>query len=41
MIWIRHLLVASFLASAGPLSFGATSWEAANEAYQKGKYEEA
>jgi tetratricopeptide (TPR) repeat protein len=41
MIWIRHFLVASYLALAAPLSFGATGWEAANEAYQKGKYEEA
>jgi tetratricopeptide (TPR) repeat protein len=42
MIWIRYFLVAvGHFALAIPLSFAGTTWEAANEAYQNGKYEEA
>jgi tetratricopeptide (TPR) repeat protein len=42
MIWVRYLLVAiGNFALAVPLTFGGTTWEAANEAYQNGKYEEA
>jgi tetratricopeptide (TPR) repeat protein len=42
MTWIRYILVAvgSFV-SAAPLPFDGKTWEAANEAYRKGKYEEA
>ena len=41
MIWIRRFLVTiEFFIATAPLSFAAT-WEAANEAYQHGKYEEA
>jgi tetratricopeptide (TPR) repeat protein len=42
MIWIRYFLGAlSCLALTVLPSFAGTSWEAANEAYQHGKYEEA
>src|ERR1700722_14152406 len=42
MIWIRYLLGAlSCLALTVLPSFAGTSWEAANAAYQQGKYEEA
>jgi tetratricopeptide (TPR) repeat protein len=42
MIWIRYFLAAiSYFALAVPLSFGGSTWEAANQAYQNGKYEEA
>ena len=42
MIWTKYfLLPAFFLSFAGSPSFAAPTWEAANEAYQKGKYEEA
>jgi tetratricopeptide (TPR) repeat protein len=42
MIWTRYLLIpACYLSFALSPSFGGPTWEAANEAYQKGKYEEA
>jgi tetratricopeptide (TPR) repeat protein len=42
MIWIRYFLIAiGYFGLGVPLSFGETTWEAANEAYQHGKYEEA
>jgi len=42
MIWNRYLLVAiGSFASAVPLTIDGTTWKAANEAYQSGKYEEA
>ena len=42
MIWIRYFLVAlGYFAWTVPLAFGGTTWEAANTAYQNGKYEEA
>jgi tetratricopeptide (TPR) repeat protein len=42
MTWIRYVLVVvSSLVSAAPLAFDGKTWEAANEAYRKGKYEEA
>jgi tetratricopeptide (TPR) repeat protein len=41
MIWIRRILVAIGYCAWTVLSFGGTTWEAANEAYQHGKYEEA
>ncbi|MBV8377460.1 MAG: tetratricopeptide repeat protein [Verrucomicrobia bacterium] len=42
MIWIRHFLaVAGYFAFAVPFSLGGTTWEAANQAYQNGRYEEA
>jgi tetratricopeptide (TPR) repeat protein len=39
MIWIRCFFTA--LAFAVPSSLSGTTWEAANQAYQNGKYEEA
>ena len=42
MIWMKYFLVlAAYLGFAVSSSFGEATWEAANEAYQKGKYEEA
>ncbi len=42
MIWTKYYLgTAGYLLFAVLPSFGGASWEAANEAYQKGKYEEA
>jgi tetratricopeptide (TPR) repeat protein len=42
MIWTRCLLVAlGYFAWTVPLAFGGTTWEAANTAYQHGKYDEA
>ena len=42
MIWIRYFLVAiGSFASPVPVSTDGTSWAAANQAYQAGKYEEA
>jgi tetratricopeptide (TPR) repeat protein len=42
MIWTRCLLVTlGYFAWTVPLAFGGTTWEAANTAYQHGKYEEA
>jgi tetratricopeptide (TPR) repeat protein len=42
MTWIRYLLLAiGSFASVVPLSTDGTIWTAANQAYQKGKYEEA
>jgi tetratricopeptide (TPR) repeat protein len=42
MIWIRRFVVAvGCFVLAIPPSFGETTWEAANKAYQNGKYEEA
>ena len=42
MIWIRYFLVAvGSIASPVPVSMDGTSWAAANQAYQAGKYEEA
>jgi len=43
MIWRKYFLVpaACYLAFAVSPSFGGPTWDAANEAYQKGKYEEA
>jgi hypothetical protein len=42
MIWTKYfLLPACYLSFAVSLSFAGPTWEAANEAYQKGKYEEA
>ena len=42
MIWTRFLLVAlGYFAWTVPLAWGGPTWEAANTAYQHGKYEEA
>ena len=42
MIWTRCILVAlGYFAWTVPLALGGTTWEAANAAYQHGKYEEA
>lgn len=42
MIWIRYFIgTIGYLAMAASVSFGETTWEAANGAYQNGKYEEA
>ena len=42
MIWIRYFLAAiGCFAFAVPPSFAGTTWDAANQAYQNGKYEEA
>jgi hypothetical protein len=42
MIWTKHcLLPACYLWFAVSPSLAGSTWEAANEAYQKGKYEEA
>jgi tetratricopeptide (TPR) repeat protein len=42
MIWTSRILVAvGCFAWTVPLAFGGTTWEAANAAYQHGKYEEA
>jgi len=41
MIWIRYFLVTTGLFALAPVSFDVTTWEAANAAYQNGKYEEA
>ena len=42
MIWAKYFLIsACFLSLAASPSFGESTWESANEAYQKGKFEEA
>ena len=42
MIWTKYFLItACYLSLALSPSFGGPTWEAANEAYQNGKYEEA
>jgi tetratricopeptide (TPR) repeat protein len=42
MIWTKYFLIpACSLSFSVSASFGGPTWEAANEAYQKGKYEEA
>jgi tetratricopeptide (TPR) repeat protein len=42
MNWIRYFLAAiGYFALSIPHSFGGTTWEAANQAYQSGKYEAA
>ena len=41
MIWMKYFLIPVYLLFAVLPSFGETTWETANEAYQKGKYEEA
>lgn len=42
MTWTRYVLIAvGSLVSASPLPFDAKTWEAANEAYRKGRFEEA
>lgn len=42
MIWTKYLLIpACYLSLTLSPSFGGPTWEAANEAYQNGKYEEA
>jgi tetratricopeptide (TPR) repeat protein len=42
MIWASRILVAlGYFAWIVPLAFGGTTWETANAAYQRGKYEEA
>ncbi|MBV9130491.1 MAG: tetratricopeptide repeat protein [Verrucomicrobia bacterium] len=42
MNWIRYFLAAmGYLALLVPPAFGGTTWEAANQAYQNGKYEAA
>jgi tetratricopeptide (TPR) repeat protein len=42
MSWAKYFLVpVCYLSFAAPHSFGGPTWESANEAYQKGKYEEA
>ena len=42
MIWAKYFLFpVCYLSFAASHSFGGPTWESANEAYQKGKYEEA
>jgi tetratricopeptide (TPR) repeat protein len=42
MIWAKYFLIpACYLTFVAPPSLAGPTWEAANEAYQKGKYEEA